>query len=58
MGMILLMAGYYKKPIATGSIIESFFNEIGQNVALHSQNLGDNWPGRQRYGLSQSKAFF
>lgn len=54
--MILLMIGYHKEPIATGSIIKRCnFNEIGQNVKekLHSQNLGDNWAGGQRYGLSR-----
>ena len=32
MGMILLMIGYHKEPIATGSIIKRcIFNDIGQN---------------------------
>ena len=57
MRMLLLMAGYHKEPIATSSVIKrcNFLIELDK---LHSQNLGDDWAGGQRYGLSRGLYFY
>ena len=57
MGIILLMTGYHKEPIATGSIIKrcNFLMKLDKTFLgkLHSQNLGENWAGGRRDGLSR-----
>ena len=51
--MILIMSGYHKEPIATGSTIKQCnFQWTKRLREIAFKNLGDNWAGGQRYGLS------